>query len=153
MKLTSIVENPSLKNIQRGKYRYSLRFKGDRKPHVYTGHMDLVHALIKGLLEKGMMSEEDISATRAAGSYLLTVEVTDCKDDEEIKSLLHKSGLKTRYSVKHKVNFNNQVFIVCREWTAKRVDKLITATKDFCTVERLESPENTDIDEVDTYVE
>jgi hypothetical protein len=156
MKLTAIAENPALKNANAGKYRYSLKFKGDhknKKAAEYTSHISLVQALIEGLMQKKLMSEQDINATRAAGSYLLTIEVTDIADDKEIQALLAKSNLKGRYSIKNKIEVDGMKFIICREWTKERVDKLIARTSDVCTVRRLETPDGIDADASDDSTE
>lgn len=142
MKLTDIVKNPELKNAGIGKYRYSIKFKGDRKPIEVDGHMGAVHTIVDGLLNKKMMTVKQLHEIRACASYHLLVEVTDLKSDDEIKQTLVKAGWKNRYSLKHKIHENNRIHVVCREWVTKRVDKLIAGVSDFCTVTRIQTPED-----------
>ena len=149
MKLTSIIKNPELKNAGAAKYRYSIKFKGERKAIEVEGHMGCVHAIVEGLITRKMMTEKELHEIRACASYHLLIDVSDVKTDDEIKSMLIEAGWKNRYSLKHKIKDDKKVFIICREWVTKRVDKLIAGVSEFCTVERIHAP----MEEVNTLAE
>lgn len=138
MKLTEIIQNPSLNSKGIIKYHYQIKFKDEStKPVVVEGHMNAIYVIVNKLLQKELMNEQELHQLRACSSYHLLIDVTNLKNDTEIKNKLIEARWKNRYSLKHKINHNKKIYIICREWTVKRVDKFIEQVSKFCIINRL----------------
>lgn len=143
MKLSSIAKDPSLKNIGKPGYKYSLNFKDNSKKVETFGHMSTVFELVKGLLERKLMTADELMQLKAISGYHFMIEVTDYKDDDAIKAELVNVKWNARYSLsdKYRIKFDNKEYILVREWTAQRIDKLIKLVENFCKVSRISGPE------------
>ena len=135
MKLTAINANPSLKSSNKKSFSYDVTIAPAKKATTFSSMVEAVHHITSTLLEKKKLTVEELNKLNPISSYELLLEVTDVKDDEQIKKLLKEIKWNGRYSMKLKVSHDKKQFLVCREWTEDRLKKLagkldgVTVTK------------------------
>lgn len=123
-KLTDIISNPSLAKSNRSSYCYELNIRGQKQ--ICTSHIETVVQSLKMMAEAKVINLEDLEATERVAGFHLLLDVSDLPIDNIAKVISTQfPRYENRYACKKVLTVNKTNYIVCREWTVKRIDKFI----------------------------